>query len=87
MQLLLKGRGLRGQRGRLVTGEFDDHIVRAQTGFVSIPLERVTAVIDPTAPLRKKGAARIVDPSFYTADLPAGPKKGPPKAAPQKKKP
>ncbi len=43
-------------------------LLRRQTGYVSIPMDRITSITDPSAP-KAKGPARFVDRSFYSVDV------------------
>ncbi len=56
-------------RGILVEVTEEELTLRADTGFVAIPMERVTSVVDPSVPVNKAGNT-FVDRSFYDADLP-----------------
>jgi hypothetical protein len=51
-------------RGILLEVATEAIVVRTQMSQVSIPMDRVTSVIDPNAP-SKKGPLTFIDPSYY----------------------
>lgn len=52
-------------RGMLLEVTAEEITLRTVTGYTSIPMDRVSSVVDPKAP-RKKGPERFVDPSYFT---------------------
>ncbi len=56
-------------RGILLEATEDEITLKGNTGYITIPMDRVTAVIDPSNP-HNKADQKFVDASFYNADLP-----------------
>jgi len=54
-------------RGILIEVTQTEVTLRGKTGFISIPMDRVTSIRDPKEPMAKSGA-RFIDSSFYSAD-------------------
>ncbi len=56
-------------KGILIEVSGGEIILRRQTGYITIPMERVLSVVDPSKPKKPKGPARFVSSSFYQADI------------------
>ena len=54
-------------RGILLEATEDEITLRADSGFVSIPMDRVVSITDPTQK-DQKSQTTFVDPSFFDAD-------------------
>ncbi|HLG19168.1 MAG TPA: hypothetical protein VI895_05035 [Bdellovibrionota bacterium] len=57
-------------RGILLEATETEMTLRGETGFITLPMDRIASVRDPSAPLKKE-ELRFVDSSFYAADTPA----------------
>ena len=55
-------------RGILIEATDEEITLRTDTGFVSIPMDRIVSVKDPTAKVGQM-PTQFVDSSFYDADL------------------
>ncbi len=54
-------------RGVLMEATEEELTLKAETGFVTVPMDRITSVTDPSAPVLK-AIPKFVDPSFFTDD-------------------
>ena len=54
-------------RGILVEVTEREILLRTQTGFVSVPMERISSVVDPKSG-QAKADKKFIDSSFYDSD-------------------
>lgn len=71
-QVIIRANGL-VYRGVLIEATETEILIRRETGFASIPMDRIVSVVGADeVETRVKGA--FVDPSFYSCDEPEEPK-------------
>ena len=56
-------------RGVLIEATEDEITLKRTTGFITIPMDRITGVVDPNE-VKAKSGRTFVDSSFYNADQP-----------------